>query len=98
MQPWCRRDIHDSFCATDVFGYPSRRWPNRGQMGMEGDCFGVVAVQRRRHLDIAAWLERLQALRNGVGEQRMRSDLDERAVVGTGGGHGLAEPHRVAQG
>ena len=34
---------------------------------------------------------------DGVGEQRVRADFDEGAVVLAGGGDGLAEPHRVAQ-
>ena len=44
---------------------------------------------RRRH--------RFQGVGDGVGEQRVRADLDEGAVVRAGGGDGLAEAHRVAQ-
>ena len=33
---------------------------------------------------------------DGLGEHRMRADLDERRVLGAGGGDGLSEPHRVS--
>ena len=68
-----------------------------GQLRMEGERFGVVTIHRCRHVDITARSGRLQALADGVGEQRVRADFDEGRVVGAGGGHGLAEPHRVAQ-
>ena len=38
-----------------------------------------------------------QGVADGVGQQRVRADLDEGAVLGAGRGDGLAEPHRVAQ-
>ena len=57
----------------------------------------MVTIHRCRHVHIAARSDRLQALADGVGEQRVRADFDEGRVVSAGRGDGLAEPHRVAQ-
>ena len=38
-----------------------------------------------------------QGVADGVGEQGVRADLDEGAVLGAGRRDGLAEPHRVTQ-
>ena len=64
---------------------------------MEGERFVVVTIHRCRHVHIATRSDGLQALADGVGEQRVRADFDEGRMVGAGGGDGLAEPHRVAQ-
>ena len=39
----------------------------------------------------------LKGVGDGLGENRVWADLDERAVGGAGGGDGVAEPDRVAQ-
>ena len=62
-----------------------------------------VGVKRQRVVGVAlqgadAVVMNLgQGVGDGVGQQRVRADLHEGAVLGARGGDGLAEPHRVAQ-
>ena len=64
------------------------------EVGVEGE--GVVGVALQGS-DAVVMGDRVQGVADGVGEQRVRADLHEGRVLGTGRGDGLAEPHRVAQ-
>ena len=70
----------------------------RVQRGVEGD--GVVGVPLQRSEAVLVMVPDLgvgQGVRDGLGEQRVRADLNEGAVGGAGGGDRVAEPDRVAQ-
>ena len=54
----------------------------------------VGVAQQRGHASVLAGPQRVV---DAVGQQRVRADLDEGAVLGAGGGDGLMEAHRVAQ-
>ena len=62
------------------------------EVGVKGERVVGVAAQGSHAVVVGA----AEDLADGVGEQRVWADLEERAVVGTGRGDGLAEPHRVA--
>ena len=83
--------VPSAVCAAD------RRRPNRRQLRVERQRFGIVPVQRCRHLGTAARPGRLQVAGDGVAEQRMRADFDEGGMVFRSGRHSLAEPHRITQ-
>ncbi len=59
-----------------------------GERGVEAE--GVVAVARQRAQ--AVMVRGPKGLGDGVGQDRVGADLDERGVLGGGGGDGLAEP------
>ena len=63
------------------------------EVGVEGEGVVRVALQGTQ----AVMMGVAQGFGDGVGQQRVRTDLDERGVLGGRGCDGIAEPHRVAQ-
>ena len=63
------------------------------QVGVERQRVVGVALQRPD----AVVMRLAQRVADGVGQQRVRADLHEGAVLGARRGDGLAEPHRVTQ-
>ena len=68
----------------------------RVHRGVESLRVTLIALQRAEHMvvGVAALVE---GVGDGLGEQRVRADLDEGAVGSACGGNRVAEPDRVAQ-
>ena len=78
-------------------------WRMVGSRRVDGVGGVEVGMERQRVVGVAlqggdAVVVRVaQRVADGVGEQGVRADLDEGAVLGARRGDGLAEPHRVTQ-
>ena len=85
MEPRRRRNIGEPARAAGQRGHPVRPAAETA-----ASCVWKVSVSGLSRFTVAAtWISlrgvtERQGLGDGVGEQRMRADLDERAVVGAG--------------
>ena len=91
VHPRCRRKVDEQIPAVGRGGVDRR--PHQRELGVEGQRFGLVPVHRSGHPRVAL----AQRLVDRVGQQRVRADLDEGAVIGGRRLHGPTEPDRVAQ-
>ena len=86
------RDVGESTGVIDRGDLADRR-----ELGVEGDGVVGVTLQRADGHQLGPVLQVAERVVDGMGEHRVRADLDEGVVSGRRGGDGLVEAHRVAQ-